>query len=313
MADTFSTTVTLSNQVLTAYDRNAYFALRSLAIWDQFADVKPGNLTSPGSAVTFTVWSDLTEATTALTETFDVDAQGLADSRITVTPAEYGNAVLITLKLRTIDMLIGFDSDVSNVLNENMVKSLDSVARVTLDAGGTGTTFYSNGAADNDIDSSQNITSSMCRARRANLVGANVHPISGNLYAAVIHPDIAYDLKEETGDGAWIMPHQYVDTAAVYTDEIGTFAGFKFVESNRTKLDEDAGSAGVESVYSTYFLGKQAIAKAEPISPHMVIGPVTDTLNRFRPLGWYTYLGYGEFRAASLNKLRATSSIGTNA
>lgn len=310
MADVFTSTSQLTNQVLTAYDRNAYFALRSMAIWDQFADVKPGNVTSPGSAVRFNIWSDLAEATTALTETVDVDAVGLSDSVVTVTPAEYGNVVLVTLKLRTDDFLIGFDPDVANILAENMVKSIDTIARTAIDSAGTA--VYVAGTADGDMDSADNITSSLVRQQRAALVKANVSPKIGNLYAAVIHPDIAYDLKEETGDGAWIMPHQYVDTAAVYTDEIGTFAGFRFVESNRTDLDEDAGTAGTESVYSTYFFGQQAIAKAESIAPGMVMGPVTDHLNRFRPLGWYAYLGYGQFRSASLRRLRATSSIGTN-
>lgn len=312
MADVFTSTTRLSNQVLTAYDRNAYFALRDRAIWDQFADVKPGNVTSPGSAVRFNIWTDLAVATTALSETVDVDAVGLSDSTITVTPAEYGNAVLVTLKLRTDNFLIGFDPDVANILAENLVKSIDEIAAATIDATATGTLEWVTGTADGDLVSTNVITADLVRRNRARLVKANVAPKSGNLFVAVIHPDVAYDLKGETGDGAWIAPHQYVDTAAVYNDEIGTFAGFKFVESNRADLDEDAGSAGTESVYTTYFFGQQAIAKAEPIAPHMVMGPVTDHLNRFRPLGWYAYLGYGEFRADALRKLRSCSSIGTN-
>ncbi|WP_461521046.1 N4-gp56 family major capsid protein [Porticoccus sp.] len=310
MADVFTSTTQLTNQVLTSYDRNAYFALRDMAIWDQFADVKPGNITSPGSSVRFNIWSDLSEATTALSETVDVDAVGLSDSTVTVTPSEYGNAVLITLKLRSDDFLIGFDPDVANILAENMVKSIDTIARTAIDSAGTA--VWASGTADGDLASTDNITAALVKQQRAALKKANVSPKIGNLYAAVIHPDVAYDLKVETGDGAWIMPHQYVDTQALYVDEIGTFGGFKFVESNRTDLDEDAGTAGTESVYSTYFFGQQAIAKAESIAPSMVMGPVTDHLNRFRPLGWYAYLGYGEFRSASLRRLRATSSIGTN-
>jgi hypothetical protein len=41
----------LTNQVLTAYQRSAYFALRSQVVFDQFAKVKPGDLTSPGNPV----------------------------------------------------------------------------------------------------------------------------------------------------------------------------------------------------------------------------------------------------------------------
>lgn len=62
----------LTNQVLTAYQRNALFALRSQVVFDQFAKVKPGNVTSPGNPVKFLLWDDMAIATTALTETVDV-------------------------------------------------------------------------------------------------------------------------------------------------------------------------------------------------------------------------------------------------
>ena len=58
------------------------------------------------------------------------------------------------------------------------------------------------------------------------------------------------------------------------------------------------------------FIGKQAVAKAETIAPHVVIGPVTDKLMRFRPLGWHAYLAYGTFRTASMQNLLSASSLG---
>jgi hypothetical protein len=62
----------LSNQVITSYDRVAFFGLRAGIVFDQFADVKPGNLTSPGTPVSFLLWTDMTAITTALDETVDV-------------------------------------------------------------------------------------------------------------------------------------------------------------------------------------------------------------------------------------------------
>ena len=43
----------LTNQVITAYDRNAYFALREETVFDPMFTVKPGSIlfTKPGSAV----------------------------------------------------------------------------------------------------------------------------------------------------------------------------------------------------------------------------------------------------------------------
>jgi hypothetical protein len=49
-----------------AYDRLAYFALRSELLFDQAADVQPTNQSMPGSSVIFTIFADLAEATSTL-------------------------------------------------------------------------------------------------------------------------------------------------------------------------------------------------------------------------------------------------------
>jgi hypothetical protein len=83
-----------------AFDRLAYFALRSELLFDAVADVTPTQQAMPGSTVTFTIFNDLAAATSTLTETSDVDAVALSDSQVSVTLNEYGNAVLTTAALR---------------------------------------------------------------------------------------------------------------------------------------------------------------------------------------------------------------------
>ena len=298
----------LSNQVLTAYDRKADFALRDTTIWDAFPTKKPGNLTSPGSPVQFHFWNDMALATTPLDEVMDVDAVGLSDTSITVTPAEYGNAVVKTLRIMTDDFLIGFDADVSNLLNENMVKTIDRLARNTYDASGVESYVAASEAATVGTDV---ITAAALRQKRAELRSDFVRPLLGNLYGCVIHPDVAYDLKSETGDGAWVAPAQYVNTEKIYMDEIGTFAGFRVIEHADAKINADGGSGTVDT-YTTYFMGQEAIAKVESIAPHIVQGPVTDKLRRLVPLGWHAYVGWGEYRQNALRRLISASSIGAN-
>ena len=300
----------LTNQVLTAYQRSAMFALRAGAVFDQFAKVKPGNVTSPGNPVKFLFWSDLSQATTALSETVDVDAVGLSDSLVTVTPAEYGNAVLLTIRIRTDDFLIGFDSDVSSLLNYNMVDTIDRLARNAIDAGGT-QVIHSGATAETDIVVGDELTVALVRQQRAALSKGSVMPWEGNSYGAVIHPDVAYDLKSETGDGSWTAAAQYSDASRIWNDEIGTFAGIRFVESPRAKINTDGGSGTVDS-YTTYFFGQEFLAKAESIAPHMVLGPVTDKLMRFQPLGWHTYAGWSVLRSTAVRRLLTASSIGAN-
>ena len=300
----------LTNQVLTAYQRSALFALRDELIFDQFARVRPGNLTSPGTPVQFLFWSDLSTATTPLSEVVDVDAVGLSDSTRSVTPAEYGNAVLMTLRIRVDNYLIGWDADVSNIVNRNMVETIDELARTELDNATNTNTV--DGGAESALTSTDVITAAKIRENQAALKKANVMPMDGGgQYTAVIHPDVAYDLKVETGDAAWLTPHAYVDTSNIYNNEIGTFGGFRFTESNRGDINVDGGNSTTD-VYSTYFLGADALAKAESVPPHIVMGPVTDKLMRFQPLGWHFYSGWKILREASVRVLLTASSIGDN-
>jgi N4-gp56 family major capsid protein len=296
----------LSNQILTAYQRMSFFALREGVVFDQFSTVKPGNLTSPGTPVSFLLWDDMTAATTALSEAVDVDAVSLSDSQVTVVPAEYGNAVILTLRLRTDDFLIGFDADVANLLNFNLVDTVDTLARTAVD-GATNIEFMGHTAITNILATTE-LTVAKVREQRANLRGASVLPWDGSNYGAVIHPDVGYDLKSETGDGSWTAAAQYSEVSRIWNDEIGLFANVRFIESPRARIQVDGGTSTVDA-YSTYFFGRDFLAKAESIPPHMVLGPVTDKLQRFQPLGWHAYVGWDTFREAAIRITKSASSI----
>jgi len=62
-------------------------------------------------------------------------------------------------------------------------------------------------------------------------------------------------------------------------------------------------------VYRTIIAGKQALAEAVAQEPNVVIGPVTDKLLRFRPIGWYGVLGFSRYREAALYRIETGSSI----
>jgi N4-gp56 family major capsid protein len=299
----------LSNQILTAYQRTAFFALREGVVFDQFASVKPGNVTSPGTPVSFLIWSDMSVASTALDEGVDVAARSLSDSTITVTPAEYGDAVILTLRLKSDDFLIGFDQNVANLLNFGMVNTIDFLAEAAI-SGGTNVDYMGH-TAITQIQATGIITVAKVRAMRAALRGASSLPWDGSNYGVVIDPDVGYDLKQESGDAGWATTSSRSAADRIWNDEIGQFANMRFVESPRALTTTDGGSGTVDA-YTTYFFGQQFLAKAETIPPHMVMGPVTDHLRRFQPLGWHFYSGWDTFREASLRRVISSSSIGTN-
>ena len=307
----------------TAFDRIAYFALRSELLFDAVADVQPVAQSMPGSSVKFTIFNDLSAATSTLTEDTDVTPVVMSDSQVEVTLAEYGNAVNTTAKLRGTSFL-DVDSAAANIVGYNAGISVDTVISEVLSAGtnviygggGASTPSTRVGLAVDDIITANDIRKTVAALRKANAVSFN------GMYMGYIHPDVSYDLRRETGVASWRDPHVYVDTAMIYNGEVGAFEGVRFIETPRAKIFENAfngaGAAGTGDAYCTHICGRQALAKAHSIVdgngpfPRVVRGPVVDVLSRFQPIGWYWLGGYARFREASLRRIESASSIGAN-
>jgi N4-gp56 family major capsid protein len=307
----------------TAFDRIAYFALRSELLFDAVADVQPVAQSMPGSSVKFTIFNDLAVATSTLTEDTDVTPVVMGDSQVEVTLAEYGNAVNTTAKLRGTSFL-DVDSAAANIVGYNAGISVDTVISDVLSAG-TNVIYGGGGAstpsaridlAVDDLITANDIRKTVAALRKANAVSFN------GMYMGYIHPDVSYDLRRETGVASWRDPHVYVDTAMIYNGEVGAFEGVRFIETPRAKIFADAfngaGATGTGDAYATHICGRQALAKAHSIVdgngafPRVVRGPVVDVLSRFQPIGWYWLGGYARFREASLRRIESASSIGAN-
>jgi len=306
-----------------AYDRLAYFALRSEMLFDQAADVQATNQAMPGAAVIFTIFSELAAATSTLSETADLTPATMADSQVTVTLAEYGNTVATTAKLRGTAFL-DVDAAAANLIGYNAGDSMDQVVREVL-AAGTNVAYGGGGSTDPSsrvtVQAEDIIEANDIRKQTAALRAANVATFNG-YYMGYIHPDVSYDLRRETGNASWNAPHINVDTENIYNGEIGTFESVRFIETPRAKVFTDASNGtsttGSIDVYCTHIMGRQALAKAysqidgNGVVPKVVRGPVVDSLMRFNPIGWYWLGGYGRFREASLRRVESSSSIGAN-
>jgi N4-gp56 family major capsid protein len=139
----------------------------------------------------------------------------------------------------------------------------------------------------------------------AKLRGNKASGKRGAEYWAGIHPDVSHDLMLENG---WLIPNAYgSDQMRIWAGEVGRFKGAFFVESPRLYSATDGASSAKN--YRTILVGQQALAEAVAEEPHTVIGPVTDKLNRFRPIGWYGVLGFARFREEALYRIESGSSI----
>ncbi len=299
----------------TAFQQLAYFALRSQPMFEMVADVRSTAQSHNGSAVQFNIYNDLSQATSALTEDSDVTAVALGDSTVTVTLAEYGNAVITTAKLRGTSFL-NVDADAANIIGYNMVDSIDKVVSDVAN-GGTNVIYGGSAGSRAAVASGDIITADKARQAVADLRTASAPGFENGNYLGMVHPDVAYDLRSET-DVTDIIQYQIrQDGAAVRNGSIGVFGGVEWIENPRAGLLADAGS-GTTDVYQTLICGRQALAKAFSRAPgfgedpSVIFGPVTDTLRRFHPVGWYHLVGYGRFREASMQRIETSSSIGAN-
>lgn len=313
MAMTISTSVDYDQA---AYERLAYFALRPQLYFDACADVKPTNQSMNGSSVVFTIQNDIAVQSTTINESTDVTPISLSDSQVTVTLGEYGAAVQTSALIRGTSFL-PLDPVVANAVGFNAGISIDTVARDTLKAG-TNVRYAGQSTSRNTVIPTDTLKAANVRRAFAELQGANV-PDFGGQYVCFIHPDVAYDLRGETGSAAWRDPHTYSQPNEIWTGEMGAFEGFRFVVTSRAPIFADAGSSTtLTDVYRTMFLGRQALAKAWSMTdgngpdPRVGPGPITDALRRFVPVGWYFLGGWSIFRQASLRAVESASSIGSN-
>ena len=329
MGDAFYDTTVLANQITAAYERFSYYALRDELYFDACASIKPVAQSHPGSTVQFNIYQDLAPKVSVLNETADVDAVSIADSVVTVTLNEYGNAAITTARARGLSFL-PVNEDVANVVGYNGGISFDSLARNVLVAGSN--VYFGNGGAGprNTLVAANLLKAADVRRRVANLSSANVQTVMNGMYKGFMAPEVAVDFTEETGAAAWRDPHTYSQPEQIWNGEIGAFQRVSWIEAPRlsaANLETAQGGAGgfvngggaggataSFDVFPVLILGNQALAKtwsslvSGPM-PNTVLGDVNDKLKRLVPVGWYWLGGFGRFREAAIRRIEVTTSM----
>jgi N4-gp56 family major capsid protein len=301
--------ITLGSQFVTkAYDLAVYPALRPELIFDQFATVRATNTTHRGGSVRFSFVDDLSENTTPLLENIDVDSVALNSKALTVSMREYGTAVTNTALIRGTSM-IAMDPLIAERVGYNAGLSIDTLCRTALDAT---TITYDDGSTatiGSVGDGSSALTGAVLRQGVARLRAANVRPLRGGNYVAVISPYQAQQLMSETTDTGWRWMVGYAGgegTAgnSVFMGEVGTYEGVRIIVNNHLTTQGKG-----------YLMGAEALAKAFSTAPgygpdpKTVVSPVVDKLRRFASVGWYHLVGYSIFRAEALLQIRTSASL----
>ena len=232
-----TTTSSISNLVQAAYDQYVRMALRSIPVMRSLADVKPVQQAMPGSSVVFSIYSDLAQATSTLTESSDVSSIALGNpSQVTVTLAEYGSAVSTTKKLN-LTSFNDVDAALADIIAYNAADSIDNVVGQVLCAGTN--VIYANGpsgtvpTASSAILPVDTITTADIRNAVVTLRTNKALPRIGELYAAYLHPRQSADLRAESGTGGFQELTKYVERTPFTAGAVGVLEGAFVVETPR--------------------------------------------------------------------------------
>jgi len=271
------------------------------------ADVKPVQQAMPGSSVVFSIYSDLAQATSTLTETTDVSSIALGNpNQVTVTLNEYGSAVTTTKKLN-LTSFNDVDSALADIIAYNAADSIDSVVASVL-TGGSNVIYAGTATTTNNITSSMTISTADIREAVVQLRTNKALPRIGELYAAYLHPRQSADLRAESGTGGFQELTKYVERTPFTAGAVGVLEGAFIVETPRVPFAANTQSPAV-NVYKAVVAGREALAEAMGQNISTVIGPEIDALRRFRTIGWYYMGGFARLREAALYRIESASSI----
>lgn len=141
----------------------------------------------------------------------------------------------------------------------NAIATADRRVAEVLSAGAA--VMYAGGASSRaTIPANSPLTGAIVKLAVARLKAASVPTFGDGTYRAIVHPGSTYDLESDTAVGGWIDAQRYAGSAALFSGEVGRYAGVRFIESPNAVSYADVDS----TVLSTS--GNAAIASTDLIT-----------------------------------------------
>lgn len=261
MANVVTTGATLDDSLITLIDQEVIVSGAGINKIDAFVETK---VEIGAKAIDFTIFSKLNKATTALTDGADVDAVAMADSSVTLTPAEYG-AVVTPTKLANLQTGGKADRAGAKLVGINLSETMNQLGVNALEDGTNTTAAATAGTlAKGDL-----------RGAYERLSTNRIPKING-YYIAYMNPAQVSDIKD-----AYVTIAQNTNLELATNGVVGTYEGFLIVE------DPDV-TAGQVNCF-----GMGALGKAVSMEPDTTITGPFDRLGRMVNLGWYGVVAYG--------------------
>lgn len=288
------------------YDTEFRLAYEEQGVAAQFATLKRD---IGAKSIDLPRYSHLNLVTTPLDEKEDVTSEALADDKVTITPAEYGN-VVTTTKLANLQTGGMVDRAAARLVGINAGRSQNKLAMLAMDAGTN--KLIVGGHANIGLITAGDIMSGTVMGSVFNkLARKNVPGLVGGDFVMIAHDDVIHDIREGSGANSWIDAHKYALPEALLRNEVGMYKGFRVIRDNLSTIQADAGAGNVD-VYHSYFMGFNALGLAESAPVEMRATGPFDKLSRFVNMGWYGCFQFKVVEQDALWIVQSASSVGAN-
>ncbi len=254
----------LSASQIEIYDDAVYVWGANIASMDSDGSVTLGGSIN-GADNIFTIYTKLDPVTTPLTDGTDVIPITMADSKVTITPKEFGNVATPT-SLADASTAGKASRAAAKLIGINIVESPNAKAVAILEGATNSTAAGTPGS----------LSKGDLRAAYTKLAAAGVLPFSDGMYRVRINPTQVADIKDD-----YIDLVKYTTRELALNGEVGELEGFKIMQDR-------AATDGTVSCY-----GDNAIGKSESVGTNPTIVDGTDRLGRERNYGWYGIYEYG--------------------
>jgi len=230
----------LSPEMKTFYDKTLIELATPNLVHMQFGQKRP---IPPhgGKTVEFRRMKPLAKNLNTITEGITPGGTKMTVVPLTATLNQYGDYIEQTdlIEMTAIDNTV---IEATKLLADQAGRTIDTIVRDVLQTG-TNVNYCSknNGSSITPVSSRAELDET-AKLRvvdvfkaAAQLKTVNAPTIDGK-YVAIIHPHVAFDLMQESGD-AWVDIKKYAEPEKILTGELGTLGGVRFVESSEAKIN----------------------------------------------------------------------------
>ena len=118
------------------------------------------------------------------------------------------------------------------------------------------------GAALVNIAAGNVVTGTILKQAVAGLEADGVPRFGDGFYRCEVHPFVKFDIEVDTASGGWVDASRYAGSMQLFSGELGTYAGIRFVSSANAFVFTGAGAGGID-VYSTTIHGPDFFAMGD--------------------------------------------------